>query len=144
VSKRKIEESLREFFRLHGQLTQNKIKIDLECCNHFQEIRCKIDKHRDELKEKIDEISLQMIDQVQSVRETIYDDKWRFDNKNNLFTIVRSFEEMQDLSEKLRDPNILIDDIRQIEQKQEAHVAVLKTQTRRNEQNQRSFAIKSI
>ncbi len=40
---------------------------------------------------------------------------------------------------------LIDDDIRQIEQKQEANVAVLKnTQTRRNEQNQRSLANKSI
>jgi hypothetical protein len=39
----------------------------MECCNHFQVIRCKIDKHRYELKERnIDEISLQMIDQVKA------------------------------------------------------------------------------
>jgi hypothetical protein len=38
----------------------------MECCNHFQEIRLKIDKHRHELKEKIDEISWQMIDQAKA------------------------------------------------------------------------------
>jgi hypothetical protein len=56
-------------------------------------------------------------------------------------------QEMQDLNTRnYAIPTMLIDDIiRQIEQKQEANVAVLKTQTeRRNEQNQRSFANKSI
>ena len=55
-------------------------------------------------------------------------------------------QEMQDLDTiNYAIPTMLIDDdIRQIEQKQEANVAVLKTQTRRNEQNQRSFANKSI
>jgi hypothetical protein len=95
----------------------------LECCNHFLEIRCKIDKHRDELKEKIDEISLQMIDQVKAFERQYTTTNSDLTTKT---TCLKSFdEEMQNLNEKLRDPNILIDDIRQIEQKQEAHVAVL-------------------
>ena len=122
-AKEKIEESLRELFRLHDQLTQNKIKCDLACSNRFQEIRFKIDKHRDELKEKIDEISLQMIDQVKAFER-------QYTTNNDLTTTaacLKSFDqEMQDLSEKLRDPNILLDDIRQIEQKQEANLAILK------------------
>jgi hypothetical protein len=56
-------------------------------------------------------------------------------------------QEMQDLNTRnYAIPTMLIDDdIRQIEQKREANVAMFKTQTeRRNEQNQRSFANKSI
>ena len=56
-------------------------------------------------------------------------------------------QEMQDLNTRnYAIPTMLIDDdTRQIEQEQEANVAVLKRQTeRRNEQNQRSFVNKSI
>jgi hypothetical protein len=52
----------------------NKSKLDLDVYNHYQELRFQIDQHRDELKEKsdeIDEIALTMIDQTKKY-EALY------------------------------------------------------------------------
>ncbi len=70
VSKRKFTKSLSEnsfVFMINSHPEQNQ-NWPMECCNHFQEIRCKIDKHREEFKEKIDEISWQMIDQLKAFK----------------------------------------------------------------------------
>ena len=73
--KEKIEESLSEFFRLHDQLTQNKIKIDQwNVAIIFKRFASKSTNTAKNSKRNIDEISLQMIDQ-ESFQETIYDDK---------------------------------------------------------------------
>jgi hypothetical protein len=42
----------------------------LDCYNHFQEIRRKIDIQREELKDQIDKISFKMIDELKSIEES--------------------------------------------------------------------------
>ncbi len=44
--------------------------FDLDCYNHFQEIRRKIDIQRVELKDKIDQIALKMIDELKAIEDT--------------------------------------------------------------------------
>ena len=45
--------------------------MELECYNHFQEVRRQIDLHREKLKEKIDDIYMNMIEETK-VFETSY------------------------------------------------------------------------
>ncbi len=42
----------------------------MDCYNHFQEIRRKIDIQREELKDQIDKISFKMIDELKSIEES--------------------------------------------------------------------------
>jgi hypothetical protein len=53
---------------LSGEIIQKeKTSLELECYEHFQEIRRKIDLHREKLKEKIDNLALDMIEQTNKV-----------------------------------------------------------------------------
>ncbi len=48
---------------LSGEIIhKEKTSLELECYEHFQEIRRKIDLHREKLKEKIDKLALDMIE----------------------------------------------------------------------------------
>ncbi len=60
--KRELEESLRQFFEFYEEFSQNRTQLDMDVFDHFQEIRFKIDQHREELKKRIDDIALKMID----------------------------------------------------------------------------------
>ena len=59
--KEKIEESIKIFYE---DFILNKIKLDLDCHEHFQEIRFQLDQHREELKEKVDNIYMEMIEET--------------------------------------------------------------------------------
>ncbi len=62
--KKKIEESVRKFFEMYEQFTLDKTSIDLDVHEHFQEIRFQLDEHREQLKEKIDDIYMEMIEKT--------------------------------------------------------------------------------
>ena len=50
--KNKIEESIRVFHQMFNEFTLNKHKLNLDCQNHFQDIRRQIDLQRRDLKDK--------------------------------------------------------------------------------------------
>ena len=43
---------------------KNKTQLESDVFDHFQEMRFQIDEHREKLKEKIDDIALEMIDKT--------------------------------------------------------------------------------
>ena len=53
---KKIEESIKVFFEMYEDFSLNKTQLDLDCHNHFNEIRFQLDQHREQLKQKIDDI----------------------------------------------------------------------------------------
>ena len=59
--KKKIEESIKLFHEMYEEFAASKTKLDLDCHNHFQEIRFQLDMHREKLKEEIDDIYMEMI-----------------------------------------------------------------------------------
>ena len=67
--KRELEESLRQFFEFYDEFTQNRTQLDSDVFDHFQELRFKIDQHREELKKRIDDIALAMIDETKKYEE---------------------------------------------------------------------------
>ena len=69
--KRELEDSIRTFFEFYDVFNQNRTKLDMDVYNHFHEIRFQIDEHREELKRKIDDIALKMIDETKKY-EAIY------------------------------------------------------------------------
>jgi hypothetical protein len=69
--KKQIEGSIRKFFQLYEQFTLDKTKLDLDVHNHFQEIRRNIDLHREKLKETIDDIYMETIQQTKKF-EVVY------------------------------------------------------------------------
>jgi hypothetical protein len=60
--KGKLEDSIENFYQFHDEFIQNRIKLESDVFDHFQEMRFQIDEHRERLKVRIDEIALAMID----------------------------------------------------------------------------------
>ena len=92
--KKKLEDSIRKFFQFYDEFDQNKAKIQSQVFDHFQEMRFQIDEHREELKKKIDDIALEMIDQTKK-NEEIY-------LKNLKETLLEGFSSL-DESKSLED-----------------------------------------
>jgi hypothetical protein len=130
--KQKLEESIRKYFEYFDEFAPNKGKLELDILEHFQEIRFKIDEQREELKKRIDEIALKMIDDTK-----IYQEKhFRYLKEN-----FSSFDGMQSLKDKLNDiedtfrnPNILLQTIDEMQTKQEESINYI--QLKLNEMNQ--------
>jgi hypothetical protein len=64
--KNEIQDSIRQFFQLYSSIVfiLNKPRLDLGVHEHMQEIRFKLDEHRERLKQKIDDIYMEMIDKT--------------------------------------------------------------------------------
>jgi hypothetical protein len=130
--KRELEESLRQFFEFYEEFNQNRTKLDMEVFEHFQEIRFKIDQHREELKKRIDDISLAMIDETKK-----YQEKYLRDLKESfsLFDETQSLEDkLNQIEDTFRHPNLLIEAIKEMQQKQEQSLNDIKVKL--NEMNQ--------
>ena len=80
-------------------------------------MRFQVDEHRERLKEKIDDISLAMIDRIKKHEEAYLKNL----NENVLvFDYSKSLEhELNQIEETFRDPNLLIQSIKEIQRKQE-------------------------
>ncbi len=68
--KLELEESIKKFFEFYDEFTPKRTQLELDIFNHFQELRFQIDEHREELKKRIDDIALAMIDQTKIYEET--------------------------------------------------------------------------
>jgi hypothetical protein len=115
--KQELEDSIRKFFEFYDQFDQNKTQLESDIFEHFQEMRFKIDEQREELKKKIDDISLAMIDETQ-IYEAIYLNglKEKFSSSND----CKSLEaELSKIEETFRNPNLLIQTIREMQRNQE-------------------------
>ena len=69
--KHQLEVSIRIFFEFYDEFIRNKSILESNVYNHFQEIRFQVDQHREELKKRIDDIALAMIDEIKK-SEAIY------------------------------------------------------------------------
>jgi hypothetical protein len=89
--------------------------------DHFQEIRFKIDEQREELKKRIDDIALAMIDQTKK-SENVYlkELKERFSSIDHLQSLEA---ELNGIEETFRNPNLLIETIRDMQQKQDEYLS---------------------
>ncbi len=68
--KKELEASIRKFFEFFDELNQNKSKLEQDVYNHFQEMRFQVVEHRERIKEKIDDIALEMIDKIKKHEES--------------------------------------------------------------------------
>jgi hypothetical protein len=115
--KKELEASIRKFFEFYDELNQNKSKLESDVFDHFQEMRFQVDEHRERIKEKIDEIALEMIDKIKKHEESFSKSlKEHFSS----FDETRSLEsELKQIEATYRDPNLLIQSIHEMQQKQE-------------------------
>jgi hypothetical protein len=105
--KHRLEESFRVNYEIYEDFLLAKNKLDLECHNHFQEIRFQIDLHREKLKEKIDDIALEVIGQTKKY-EALYlkslNEKLDASLKlNDTKLIEKTFRDLNTLIQTLRD-----------------------------------------
>jgi hypothetical protein len=115
--KRELEVSIKKFFEFYDEFTQNRTQLDLYVYNHLQEMRFKIDQHREELKKRIDDIALGMIDETNKCQE-----KYLRDLKESfsLFDETQSLEDqLMYIEDTFRNPNLLIQSIKEMQQKQD-------------------------
>jgi Fe-S cluster biosynthesis and repair protein YggX len=120
--KKSLEDSIENLFQLNEQLQVSKNIFDLDCYNHFQEIRRKIDVQREELKDQIDKHSLTMIDELKAIEE-IYAKRI----KEFQVETYDLEQEKNILNETFRDVNLLISSINQLQDKLDDDVLRLKS-----------------
>jgi hypothetical protein len=135
--KTKIESCLSKYFQLYDEFELRKSNLTTQSYNHFQELRRQIDLHREEempkvfhasIMNKIDEVSLAMIERVNECEAAFLVSL----NENMNFTLDKSHDqELKELNETFRDPNISMDTIKQIQLKQGENVRKLKSSRRR-------------
>jgi hypothetical protein len=94
----------------------------LDCGNHFQEIRRKIDVQREELKDQIDKIALTMIDEIKEMEQ-------KYSTNSNEFKVdVFDFDkEKKLLDETFRDVNLSIESIKELNSKQDETISNIKS-----------------
>jgi hypothetical protein len=125
--KKQIEDSIRQFFQLYEQFTLDKTNLDLDVHNNFQEIRFQLDEHREKLKEKIDDIYMEMIDKTRKFEATYLKSL-----EGKLSASLKSFEttsikqSLKETEETFRNPNLLIESIREMQRQQEEAITELK------------------
>ena len=133
--KLKIEESIKLFYEMYDDFISSKTKLESECHNHFQEIRFQLDIHREKLKEKIDEIYMEMIDKTKEFEASLLKslDEKLFSSLNS-FEIKTIDENLKEVEETFRYPQLLIKTIQEMNLKQEVAVKII--QSKQNEMNQ--------
>jgi DNA repair exonuclease SbcCD ATPase subunit len=120
--KKQLEQALRDFLNLNEQLQDAKNSFDLDCHNHFQEIRRKIDVQREELKDQIDKIALAMIEQTKEMEQKHLTNSNKF--KVDVFDLDK---EKKILDETFRDVNLSIESIKELKSKQDETVSSIKS-----------------
>jgi hypothetical protein len=124
--KQKLEGSIQKFFQFYDEFIQKKMKTESDVYDHFQEMRFQIDEHKEELKNKIDEIALEMIDETKK-HEALYLNslKEKFFGTQS-FDDTKSLEdELTEMEETFRNPNLLIKTIKEMQRKQKKNINVI-------------------
>jgi hypothetical protein len=115
--KLELEESIKKFFEFYDEFSPKRTQLELDIFNHFQELRFQIDEHREELKKRIDDIALAIIDQTKIYEETF---SKSLKEKFSSFDDSQSLEnEMNQIEELFRNPNLVIKSIKEMQRKQE-------------------------
>jgi len=114
--KLELEESIRKIFKFYDDFTQNRAKLQSDVHSHFEEIRSQIDQHRDKLIKRIDAIALSMLDETKNFEDvylkSLKESFSSFDHGQSLDA------ELNQLEDTFRNPNLLIQSIKQVQLKQ--------------------------
>ena len=122
-SKKTLSKLILDMEMLLVEFAENQGNFEMEVHERFTDLRRKIDTQREELKKKIDDIALEMIDQTkEDEREIISTLK----NKYSKFSNRNILNESNGLLSKFRDPNILIKEVEAFIKRQEQNVSQIK------------------
>jgi hypothetical protein len=127
--KKSLNQSFKAFSILCEQFQQTKDSFELDFHNHFQEVRRKIDLQREELKDKIDKVALQMIEQTKIIEaKHKIEQKQKYDSvmfhKNKKSTKEQEFK---DLEEKFRQPKLSLQSLKQLQVNQNDLISEIKS-----------------
>jgi hypothetical protein len=130
--KNELKESMQKFFEFYDEFNQKKTQLDSDVFDHFQEMRFKIDEQREELKKRIDDIALAMIDETKKY-EAIYLRDLK--EKLSSFDHCKSLDhDLNGIEDTFRCPNILIETIKEMQKRQAESLNEI--QLKLNEMNQ--------
>ena len=130
--KQQLEVSIKIFFEFYDKFIQNKTQLESDVFEHFHEMRFKVDEQREELKKRIDDIALELIDKIKKSEE-IY--LTQLEERFSSVDVSQSLEtELNEIQELFRNPNLLIQTIREMQQKQDESLKGI--QSKLNEINQ--------
>jgi hypothetical protein len=121
-SKQSAKFMLAYFEYLLEGFKSNQEHFEINISKQFDEIRFKIDLPREELKKKIDEIALEMIDQTKEGEKTLLKDLNRANS--NIFNTDLA-EEGRRLLEEFRNPNMVVANLKESIQKHELTIKKL-------------------
>ena len=139
--KKQLNDSTRAFYETNKNFLSNKTQLDLNCRNHFEEIRFRIDAQRDKLKVKIDQIALEMIEQTKK-----YETSHLESHTAQLESLAISFQtksidfDLNEIKETFRNPNLLIGTVREMQRKREASLNEIRS--KQNELSQQTEHLK--
>ena len=147
ILKKQIEDGFKCFYQIQKELMQSKNELALQCFDHFQELRRQIDLHREEskekindiqLKNKIDDIALDMIDKTK-VCEASYSNMPYF---NVSFKTID--ENVNELNEIFRDPKLSLEQIKEIKSNQDVIISDLKSKLSECTKTRNRFKINEL
>ncbi len=126
--KKQIQDSIQTFFQMYEEFTLNKTRIDLDVHEQFQDIKFTLDEHREVLKQKIDDIYMEMIDKTKKFEATYLkslEDQLNASLKS--FETISLVQSLKEIEETIWNPNISIESIRDMQHLQEEAISELKS-----------------
>ena len=114
-----IQELVQQLEQLQSDLKQIHSDLKRTSFAHFSDVRHQIEIQREELKNKIDEFSLKMIDQVNE-KEKAYN--LRVEESLLVTNTVDIEESRRILENKFRNPNLVIDEIKRLQTEHEQNL----------------------
>jgi hypothetical protein len=120
ILKQQIDESIRDFYKLYEEFCLSKTSIDSDVYNHLHELRFQIDEHREKLKQKIDDIALDIIEQTKKF-EAFYLKclNEKLDTPLDSFNKKSIDDDFKEIEELFRDPNLLLESIQGLQRKEQ-------------------------
>ena len=137
--KNSIHEMIKKLEQLQYELKQKHTDLDRLNFDHFSEIRRKIDIQREELKAKIDEIGLKMIEQSKEIEKAYKSKMDKLLSDTNQINVQQS---RQILAYEYRKPNLLIKDVQCLQAEHDLNIK--ETHSRIADLNSLSNEIKSF
>ena len=105
-----MEESIKKFLEFYDYFDQNKTQLKSDVFEHFEKMRFQIDEQREELKKRIDDKALELIEKIKKSEE-IY--LTLVEERISSVDVSQSLETKLNLIQELfRNSNLLIQTIR--------------------------------
>ena len=117
--KTSIQKLIQQLEHLPEELKREKSDLERISFDHFSELRRQIDVQREELKNKIDEIALKMIDRVNQ-KEKAYNKKIEESFLNSPRIDIEQSKHI--LANEFRKPNLLVEKVKQMQNEQQQKV----------------------